>query len=78
MIKVSELIEALKKFPPDAMAYAYSGEVEGIVIADLDPKMGGRGGFIPAYESQKDHPAKDAEIIFDSLLSGISDQKGGK
>jgi hypothetical protein len=32
MKKVSDLIEDLKKFPPDAYAAAYSAEATGIVI----------------------------------------------
>jgi hypothetical protein len=32
MILVSKLIEELKKFPPDALAYAYEGEITGIIV----------------------------------------------
>ena len=32
MIKVSKLITELQKLPPNAYAYAYEGEVTGIVV----------------------------------------------
>jgi len=32
MIKTSELIKELKKFPPNSYAYAYEGEIVGIVL----------------------------------------------
>ena len=32
MIEVSKLIEELQKLPPNAYAYAYEGEVTGIVV----------------------------------------------
>ena len=46
------MIEELKKYPPDALAYAYEGEFVGIVIVSLD-KDGKRLkqlGEIPASE----------------------------
>ncbi len=52
MITVKKLIEELKKYPPDALAYAYEGEFVGIVIVSLD-KDGKRLkqlGEIPASE----------------------------
>jgi hypothetical protein len=47
-ITVKQLIEALAKFPPDAVLYAYEGEETGIAILDeQDQEI----GFIPApYE----------------------------
>ena len=32
MKTISEIIDELEKFPPDALAYAYEGEITGIVI----------------------------------------------
>ena len=32
MIKTSKLIEELQKFPPNSYAYAYEGEIVGIVV----------------------------------------------
>jgi len=34
MITIAELIKELQKYPPDALAYAYEGEIIGIVIVD--------------------------------------------
>ncbi|MEA2104319.1 MAG: hypothetical protein U9P79_06740 [Candidatus Cloacimonadota bacterium] len=34
MIKVSELIHELQRFPGDAYCYAYEGEIKGVVIED--------------------------------------------
>lgn len=31
-MKVRELIAELQKFPPDAYAYAYEGEITGVII----------------------------------------------
>ncbi len=56
MIKVSKLIEELKKYPPDALAYAYEGEFVGIVIVS-EPKEGKNWGEqlgeIPASERKE-------------------------
>ncbi len=46
MITVKKLIEDLKKYPPDALAYAYEGEFIGIVI--VDAKQTKQLGEIPA------------------------------
>jgi hypothetical protein len=51
MITAAKLINELKKYPPDALAYAYEGEFIGIVIVSSDKD--GRGkqlGEIPASE----------------------------
>jgi len=42
VITVKELIEELKKFPEDALVYAYEGEIVGVVItsADDDKEIG--------------------------------------
>jgi len=52
MIPVEKLIEELKKYPPDALAYAYDGEFIGIVIVspETDGKGGDQLGAIPASE----------------------------
>ncbi len=34
MKTVSEIIEELKKYPADALAYAYEGEITGIVVVN--------------------------------------------
>lgn len=34
MIRVDKLIKELQKFPQEALAYAYEGEMTGIVIVD--------------------------------------------
>ncbi len=52
MITVKRLVQALKKYPSDALVHAYEGEVIGIVISSRG-KNGGIGdelGFIPASE----------------------------
>lgn len=57
MRTVASLIAELQKFPPDALAYAYEGEVTGVVIcADAD---GQELGYIPANEGDlnDDRPA---------------------
>lgn len=54
MITVEKLIRELKKYPPDALAYAYEGEFIGVVIVKRDEK--GRLeqlGEIPASEKDK-------------------------
>lgn len=61
MITVARLIEELKKFPPDALAYAYEGEITGIVIVGKEIRHrpdGGKGrdqlGHILASEGRDD------------------------
>jgi hypothetical protein len=46
-ITVKELIEELKKYPSDAIAYAYEGEAIGIMVTD---KNGGPLGEILTCE----------------------------
>ena len=36
MIKVSKLIKELKRFPANAYAYSYEGEITGLVIRKTD------------------------------------------
>lgn len=58
MITVKKLMQALKKYPPNALVHAYEGECIGIVITR--PAKGGirdELGFIPASESNE----RDAE-----------------
>lgn len=55
MIKVSKLIEELQKFPHDALAYAYEGEIVGVVIVSppsADSRYGDQLGHIPATEDE--------------------------
>lgn len=51
MIKVSELIEKLEKYPHDAHVYAYEGEMTGIAIveiSEIDKNVWEQIGFISA------------------------------
>jgi hypothetical protein len=52
MIRIERLIEALKKFPSDARAYAYEGEVTGIVVRSADNRE--QLGWIEATERRED------------------------
>jgi len=54
MIQVKKLIEILNQLPADAMAYAYEGEVIGIVIQSSEGK---ELGYIPTTESEQDEAA---------------------
>ncbi len=42
MIRVKKLIEKLKEFPEDALAFAYEGEIAGVVIrsAECNKQLG--------------------------------------
>lgn len=67
MKTVASLIRELGKFPPDALCYAYEGEVRGIVVVGPEVKQnanGGRGrpqlGYVPATEDEADDG--DAEV----------------
>jgi hypothetical protein len=51
-MKVSQLIEELKKYPADANAYAYEGEVCGVVIVDRHKRFK-ELGVIEANESDE-------------------------
>lgn len=58
MIPVKRLVQELEKLPEDALAYAYEGEIIGIVIATPDGK---ELGYIPTSESeQKDFSFVDS------------------
>lgn len=55
MISVGKLIEALQKFPPDALARVFEGAVDGVVIvAPTKNAHGGRDqlGCIRAVEHE--------------------------
>ena len=58
MITLKRLIEKLSEYPSDALAYAYDGEVIGIVSAEKDER-GYRDelGFIHATEMEEDDDA---------------------
>lgn len=47
MITVAKLIEELQKYPPNALCYAYEGEVVGVVIINGDRE---ELGYIEAPE----------------------------
>ncbi|MCI0697590.1 hypothetical protein L0337_36990 [candidate division KSB1 bacterium] len=57
MITVAKLIKALKKYPPDALAYAYEGEFIGIVIVDAEETK--QLGEIPASSEDDDSWQQD-------------------
>lgn len=57
MRTVKDLIEQLERFPPDAVCYAYEGEITGVVVTEAVVRTfanGGRGraqlGYIPCNE----------------------------
>ncbi|MDZ7289333.1 MAG: hypothetical protein ONB44_07855 [candidate division KSB1 bacterium] len=50
MITVAKLINELKKYPSDALAYAYEGEFIGIVIVDAKEQK--QLGEIPASSEE--------------------------
>ena len=57
MITVKKLMQKLKQYPPDALAYAYEGEGVGIVIVrTAEGAIGEEIDFIPASDSD----ARDA------------------
>jgi hypothetical protein len=47
---VAEVIAFLQKFPPDAYAYAYSGESTGIVVVDTKIEWPNELGFMETDE----------------------------
>jgi hypothetical protein len=51
MIPVKRLMEILKELPEDALAYAYEGEVVGIIFVSADHK---ELGYIPTKETGPD------------------------
>lgn len=58
MRTVKNMIEELKKFPEDAMCYAYEGECCGLGI-----KHGNKYGFIPASEGGENDMSYETEIL---------------
>ena len=58
MIQVGKLIEMLKEYPPDALCYAYEGEIIGLVIAKDKNYFGNCIGVIHAHEGE----SNDAEL----------------
>jgi hypothetical protein len=56
MISVKRLKEILEELPNDALAYAYEGEVVGIVFVSAEDK---ELGYIPT----KDRGSDDSEFI---------------
>ena len=55
MIKVEKLIEELGKFPANGRAYAYEGEIRGIVVVN---KEDDELGYILANEDEIDFEEK--------------------
>jgi len=51
MIPVKRLIEIIQELPEDALAYAYEGEVVGIIFVSTDDK---ELGYIPTKERGSD------------------------
>jgi len=56
MIPVKRLLEIIKELPEDALAYAYEGEVVGIIFVSADDK---ELGYIPT----KERGADDFEFV---------------
>jgi len=56
MKTVKELIKELKKFPKDALCYAYEGETVGIGVKTKDNK---KFGFIYMKEKGKDEKTEE-------------------
>ena len=52
MMRIKKLIERLKEFPEDAYAYAYEGEIVGIVIRSANNEK--QLGWILANEFKKE------------------------
>ena len=50
MITVAEMIQALQKFPPNALCYAYEGEITGVVVVNGD---GDELGYVSAPEGDQ-------------------------
>lgn len=44
MITVAKMIEELKKFPADALCYAYEGEMQGVVVVEARSSEFANGG----------------------------------
>jgi hypothetical protein len=59
MITVGKLIEKLQSFPPDALAYAYEGEMTGVVVVG---KNGVPLGEITASASGGDEDKMDTVV----------------
>ncbi|MDY6845034.1 MAG: hypothetical protein SVW57_13205 [Thermodesulfobacteriota bacterium] len=59
MIRNDRLQNELKKFSPNAFAYAYEGEITGVIIIDENDKS---LGYIIATESDKD--PEDTTVIY--------------
>lgn len=57
MLRVNELIRFLKEFPSDAHAYAYEGEVSGIVIMSKNKRhtlgVAHNSGEVTRYQKEK-------------------------
>ena len=51
MIPIKRLMEILQDLPEDALAYAYEGEVVGIIFVSADDK---ELGYIPTKETGSD------------------------
>lgn len=62
MRTVKSLIEELQKFPPDAVCFAYEGEVTGVVIEYAGGGIG-KQGVIYCGESRGSDPEKETELL---------------
>ena len=60
MRTVKWLREELKKYPDDAVCFAYEGEVTGIVIEHAGKRMRGQGVI---YCSEGDDSEKKSELL---------------
>ena len=59
MIRIDKLIQELQKFPQGAYAYAYEGEVTGVVVTRM--KEDDALGYVPCSEHQYE---ETGETIF--------------
>ena len=60
MRTVRSMIEELQKFPPNALCYAYEGEVIGLVIEHADRSRQGQGVI---YCSESDRLEPDSDLL---------------
>jgi len=68
MIRVGKLIEELQKFPIDALAYGYEGDIVGLVISAAEKNEHGYRdvlGHIPATEKDTD---SDGPAVFEGRI----------
>ena len=60
MITVKKLKEELNKFSDDCVCFAYEGEATGIVIEEVNDRLGKQGVI---YCSEGDDDGKETELL---------------